>query len=209
LAEHAAERAYLESGGGPYPEWLKSRDTTPLDWEPPRCGSVEYVERLGGLASDVIAVHLTDARPEELARVAAARMPVVLCPRSNLHIELKLPPLHDILRAGIRPGLGTDSLASNASLDPLAEARALAARFPSVSPATLLAMATGWGADALVLGHVLGHLRPGQFPGVLAFEHGNAAPHEPERYVIQSSDKLARRIVSRPHYPSLPPDVYA
>jgi cytosine/adenosine deaminase-related metal-dependent hydrolase len=209
LAEHAAERAYLESGGGPYPEWLRTRDASPLDWQPPGCGSVEYAARLGALAKDVIAVHLTDARAEELMRVASAGAPVVLCPRSNLHIELKLPPLHDILRAGIRPGLGTDSLASNASLDPLAEARALHARFPTVSAATLLAMATGWGAEALGLGHVLGHLRAGQFPGVLAFEHGASAPHEPEKYVVQTSDKLARRILSRPHYPSLPREVFA
>ncbi len=209
LAEHAAERALLESGGGPFIDWLRARDASPLDWQHPQCGSIEYVERLGGLAGDVIAVHLTDARPDELVRVAASRVPVVLCPRSNLHIELKLPPLHDILRAGIRPGLGTDSLASNASLDPLAEARALHARFPTVPASTLLAMATGWGADVLGLGRVLGHLRPGHFPGVLAFEHGATAPAEPEQYVVQNADKLARRIVSRPHYPSLQADVYA
>lgn len=208
LAEHTAERAFLETGGGPFPEWLAARDTTPLDWQPPRQCSVDYVERLGGLARDVIAVHLTDARPAELDRVAAAGAPVVLCPRSNLHIELKLPPLHDILRAGLRPGLGTDSLASNVSLDPLAEASALLARFPAVPAATLFAMATGWGAEVLGLSRVLGTLRAGLFPGVLAFEHGSAVPAEPERYVIQSADKLARRIVSRPHYPSLAADVF-
>ena len=209
LAEHAAERAFLETGGGPFPEWLASRDASPLDWNAPRCSSVAYAEQLGALAPDVIAVHLTDARADEIARVAAAGMPVVLCPRSNLHIERKVPPLHDLLRAGIRPGLGTDSLASNASLDPLAEARALLARFASVSPDALLAMATGWGARVLGFGGVLGELRPGAYPGVLAFEHGSAAPQDAARYVIQASEKLERRIVSRPHYPSLPADVYA
>jgi cytosine/adenosine deaminase-related metal-dependent hydrolase len=208
LAEHAAERAFLETGGGPFLEWLAARDSSPLDWQPPEQCSIDYVERLGGLARDVIAVHLTDARPSELARVAAVGAPVVLCPRSNLHIELKLPPLHDILKAGLRPGLGTDSLASNASLDPLAEARALAARFPAVPASTLLAMATGWGADALGFGNVLGYLRAGTFPGVLAFEHGPSAPADPERHVIQS-DKTPRRIVSRPDYPSLPLEVFA
>jgi len=208
LAEHAAERAFLETGGGPFPEWLSARDASPLDWKPPEQCSIDYMERLGGLARDVIAVHLTDARPNELARVAAVGAPVVLCPRSNLHIELKLPPLLDILKAGLRPGLGTDSLASNSSLDPLAEARALAARFPSVPASTLVAMATGWGADALGFGNVLGYLRVGAFPGVLAFEHGPNAPADPERHVIQS-DKSPRRIVSRPHYPSLPPEVFA
>ncbi len=208
LCEHAAERAFLETGGGPFPEWLATRDTSELDWPPPECDAIAYAERLGALAPDVIAVHLTDARPDEIARVAAAGAPVVLCPRSNLHIELKLPPLLDILAAGIKPGLGTDSLASNASLDPIAEARALQQRFPTVPAATLLAMATGWGADVLGLGRVLGRLRAGTFPGVLAFEHGAVAPLEPERYVIQS-DPAVRRIVSRPHFPTLPAEVFA
>jgi aminodeoxyfutalosine deaminase len=153
-------------------------------------------------------VHLTDARPEELARVAAAGSPVVLCPRSNLHIELKLPPLLDILAAGIRPGLGTDSLASNASLDPLAEARALSQRFPSVPPATLLAMATGWGADALGFSKLLGRLEPGLFPGLLAFAHGAEPPSDPERFVL-AHPHPARQVVSRPDYPRLPTEVLA
>jgi len=38
------------------------------------------------------------------------------------------------------PALGTDSLASNASLDVLAEAKALADRFPSVGSAQLIEM---------------------------------------------------------------------
>ena len=208
LAEHAAERAFLETGGGPFAAWLDGRAPGGLDWHPPGSGSIAYAARLGALAPDVVAVHLTDARPAELAQLAAAQAPVVLCPRSNLHIELKLPPLLDILSAGIRPGLGTDSLASNASLDPLAEARALSQRYPSVPSASLLAMATGWGAEVLGLGHVLGRLRAGLFPGVLAFEHGAQPPADPARYVVQT-EHAVRRIVSRPDYPSLPAEVFA
>ena len=208
VAEHPAERAFLESGGGPFAAWLKDRDVSPVDWAAPGCGSIAYLTQLGVLSSDLIAVHLTDARLEELQQLAAAGAKAVLCPRSNLHIELKHPPLLDILNCGFKPGLGTDSLASNASLDPLAEARALAQRFPTVPGATLLAMATGWGADVLGLGKVLGRIAPGLYPGVLAFEHGAVSPADPERHVIQS-ELAARRIVSRPHYPSLPAEVFA
>jgi cytosine/adenosine deaminase-related metal-dependent hydrolase len=208
LAEHAAERAFLEHGGGPFPEWLKTRAASEVDWPPPQCDPVRYAEQLGALGPDVIAVHLTDARPDELALVAKAGSPVVLCPRSNLHIELKLPPLLDVLRTGLRPGLGTDSLASNASLDPLAEARALRQRFPTVPPATLLAMTTGWGADALGYGGKLGRIEVGSYPGVLAFEHGSVAPAEPERFILDN-DRALRRVVSRPNYPALPAEVFA
>ncbi|MET0391173.1 MAG: amidohydrolase family protein, partial [Polyangiales bacterium] len=142
-------------------------------------------------------VHLTDARPDELAIVAARGCHVVLCPRSNLHIELKLPPLLDILKAGIRPGLGTDSLASNASLDPLAEARALQKRFPTVAPVELLAMATSWGADALGVGDRVGRLEPGFSPGLLAFEHTGPQPSDAARFILEQ-ERAPRRVLMRP-----------
>jgi aminodeoxyfutalosine deaminase len=203
LAEHAAERAFLETGGGQFEAWLRTRASSALDWSAPACDAISYADRLGLLGPQLIAVHLTDARPDEIAKVAERGSPVVLCPRSNLHIELKLPPLLDILRAGIRPGLGTDSLASNASLDPLAEARALQKRFPTVTPLELLAMATGWGADALGLGARLGRLQPGLWPGVLAIEHGSLSPADPARFVLEQ-EKAPRRVLSRPAYARLP-----
>ena len=81
--------------------------------------------------------------------VAESGAPVVLCPRSNLHIEGRPPPLDAILAAGISPALGTDSLASNASLDVLAEARLFAERFSEVPARALFDMATVNGARAL------------------------------------------------------------
>ena len=202
LAEHAAERAFLETGAGAFADWLQARGTSALDWSAPACDAVSFADRLGALAPDVIAVHLSDARPLEIARVAERKCPVVLCPRSNLHIELKLPPLLDILRAGIRPGLGTDSLASNASLDPLAEARCLRQRFPTVAPLELIAMATGWGADALGFAALLGRLQPGLHPGVLAVMHGLERPSDPARFVLDH-ERAERRMLSRPQYRQL------
>jgi cytosine/adenosine deaminase-related metal-dependent hydrolase len=202
LAEHGAERAFLESGSGPFADWISARATQLDDWEPPGCDAVRYVDRLGILGPHVIAVHLTDARPDELEIIAARKAQVVLCPRSNLHIELKLPPLLDILRAGIRPGLGTDSLASNASLDPLAEARALHKRFPTVAPLELLAMATSWGAEALGLGHRVGRLHEGLYPGVIGLEHSGAPPADPGRFVLQD-ERASRHVLVRPAYQHL------
>jgi cytosine/adenosine deaminase-related metal-dependent hydrolase len=201
LCEHAAERAYLHDGSGPYLKFLADRGATSVDWAPPGLDPVRYAASLGALANDVIAVHLTDARPDELALVADAGVPVVLCPRSNLHIELKLPPLIEMLKAGIRPALGTDSLASNSSLDVLEEARALAARFPSVAPRILLAMATRYGAEVLGLQSRVGSLSQGLAPGVLAFPHDAEPLSDPERFVL--SKAASRRTLLVP--PSLHP----
>jgi cytosine/adenosine deaminase-related metal-dependent hydrolase len=197
LCEHAAERAFLLDGGGPFAEFLKSRGSNPPDWAPPGLDPVRYAQRLGALAADVICVHVTDARDDEVALLAAARAPVVLCPRSNLHIELKLPPLLALLRAGVEPGLGTDSLASCASLDVLEDARALAERFPSVAPRTLLAMATSFGARVLGLHDRVGRLAAGLSPGVIAFAHAGTPPSDPERFVL-SRAALRREALARP-----------
>lgn len=202
LAEHAAERAYLTSGEGPFADWVRSRGSSEIDWTLPRIDSVRYADQLGLLGPQLIAVHLADARPDELALLAERKVRAVLCPRSNLFIEVKLPPLLDILRVGLKPGLGTDSLASNTSLDPLAEARALRKRFPTVPALTLLAMATSWGADALGYGGVLGRIEVGRYPGVLAFEHGPSVPGDPASFVLDH-ESARRSVLSRPKYPAL------
>jgi cytosine/adenosine deaminase-related metal-dependent hydrolase len=201
LAEHPAERKFLADGGGPFARFLESKGANLAEFSPPGTDPVRYAESLGALSPDVLCVHLADARPDELERVASAGAPVALCPRSNLHISVKLPPLLDILDAGLRPALGTDSLASCASLDVLEEARTLAERFPTVPARTLLAMLTSWGAAALRLDDRLGTLAPGKSPGVVAFEHApGAVPDDPERFILSAGKRTApeRDVLSRP-----------
>lgn len=200
LSEHAAERAFLADGSGPFADFLAQRKVPASDFTPPGRSPVDYAAELGVLGPDVLAVHLCATTRAELARVHAAGSPVVLCPRSNLYIELKLPPLFDLLEVGIRPALGTDSLASNTTLDVLAEAAALRDRFPQVDPATLLSMATWYGACALGLSHRLGALRVGLSPGLLAFDLAQPVV-DPLRYLLRSPPP-ARRVLARPRMPA-------
>jgi cytosine/adenosine deaminase-related metal-dependent hydrolase len=194
LAEHPAERAFLRDGSGPFADFLRARGVPLGAHVAPGIDAVRHARACGALGPHVLAVHLADAREDELAIVAETQTPVVLCPRSNLHIELRLPPLEQVLRAGIRPGLGTDSLASAPSLDVLAEARALRARFPRVSTRALVAMATGWGARALGVDEVVGTLAPGRTPGVVAFAHAaGAVPEDPETWLL--SERAGARAV--------------
>lgn len=195
LAEHAAERRFLQSGDGPIAGWYASRlklRRDALEW--PGQSPVAFADTLGALSPGVIAVHLTDARPDELALIARRRSPVVLCPRSNLFIEARLPPLLAVRAAGILPGLGTDSLASNASLDVLAEARALADRFPSVPAAELLAMATWGSAQALGLTD-LGRVARGTRPGLFVIEGDPGG--DPCAFVLNSVRSRRRWLARR------------
>jgi cytosine/adenosine deaminase-related metal-dependent hydrolase len=167
LAEHAVERRAIEHGDGPAPEWFATRIRQRPSF--PMRPLFDLAEDVGALRSHVLLVHLTDARPDELARVARGGATVVLCPRSNLHIEGRLPPLLAVREVGLEAALGTDSLASNASLDVLAEARALADRFPSVPKWELVKMATWNGARALDR-RDLGRVARGARPGIYCVE---------------------------------------
>lgn len=197
VAEHAAERRFLERGDGPVAEWYASRlKLAPDRTEYPGKSPIELADELGALAPHVVCVHLTDARSEELARVALRGPPVVFCPRSNLFIETKLPPLLLARAAGIDPALGTDSLASNTSLDVLAEARALADRFPTVPARELVRMATWAGARALGRPDV-GRIVRGARPGLWAID--GPVGEDACAFVLRSVRSPRRWIVRRPN----------
>lgn len=200
-AEHPGEREALENGTGPVVEWTTQRLKIPVahqSW--PRRPLMDVTAAAGALGEDVLLVHLTDAGRDELRRVADACAPVVLCPRSNQHIEGRLPPLGEMLEAGIAPALGTDSLASSPSLDVLGEARCLGSAFPTVGAHHLLAMATWNGARALRRPD-LGRIARGARPGLLAFEGGEGArdpaarvldPAAKRRWVVRRRSRGAR-----------------
>ena len=206
LSEHAAERSFLERGAGPIIEWYMDRlriDPEQIAW--PGKSPVAFADELGALGPHVACVHLTDARPAELELVARRDAPVIFCPRSNLHIETKLPPLLAARAAGLLPALGTDSLASNASLDVLAEARALSDRFPGVPARELVRMATWQGALALGRSD-LGRIAKGSRPGLFAIEATDGAPAgiaaDPCAFVLGRVRAARRWIVRRGEVPS-------
>lgn len=182
LAEHAAERAFLAHGDGPFAGFLAARGVDRAGFPIPAQDPVAYADALGLLRPDAALVHLSDAREPELDRFAARGAIAVLCPRSNLFIETRYPPVGALLARGVPLALGTDSLASNTSLDVLAEARALADK-PGVDAGALLVAATSGGARALGHCDALGRLRPGTAPGLLLVE-GALGDADPARWVL-------------------------
>jgi cytosine/adenosine deaminase-related metal-dependent hydrolase len=107
---------------------------------------------------------------------------VVLCPRSNAHLGVGVPPLPALLAAGVRLALGTDSLASAPDLDVLEDARALRASFPDVPARILVDMATSGGAQALGIGD-LGAIAPGR-RARLAYAPAPEVPPDPFAFVL-------------------------
>jgi cytosine/adenosine deaminase-related metal-dependent hydrolase len=196
LAEHPAERTFLLEGRGPFVDFARKMGFAIDGFPVPRRSPVDVAADLGLLSPDVLLVHLTDIRARELEAVVASGAPVVLCPRSNLFIEVRLPPLIEMLNAGMVPALGTDSLASNLSLDVLAEAKALGERFPSVPKGVLTDMATAAGARALGR-QDLGRLAKGLRPGVLSVEGELAQSEDPCAWVLRQPATCRRWVARR------------
>ncbi len=149
LAESKEEVDFLEKGRGPWADFLRERGIDFSQWVSLGKRPVRLAQELGLLDQDTVAVHLLQVEKGEIEILAESGVFVCLCPRSNAALHGRLPNLEEFLRAGIRPCLGTDSLASVESLSVLDEIRFLAESFPDVSPSLLIEMATINGARAL------------------------------------------------------------
>jgi len=60
-------------------------------------------------------VHLTNASNKDIKKVAEAQIPVVVCPRSNYITRSGIPPITEMLDAGIPVAVGTDNVMLNSA----------------------------------------------------------------------------------------------
>ena len=115
----------------------------------PGLGAVTWLDRLGILGPRTALVHCQHLEAGDPARIRARGATIVVCPGTIRYFRRHPPDVVRWLDMGIPVALGTDSRASNVGLSMPAEI-SLARRFwPQLSPRTVLAMATGYGARAL------------------------------------------------------------
>ncbi|MGC4000329.1 MAG: amidohydrolase family protein [Anaeromyxobacter sp.] len=163
LAEDPAERQLCADGSGDFARMFRALGVDLEAIRPRGRSAVALVAP--HLRPQHLAVHCVDLDAEDVAALAASGATAVLCPRSNLHIGGRLPPLPQLLDAGVPLAVGTDSLASSPSLAPLSELAALHKAFPEVPSSRLMPLA--WNGAAVGAPHV-GRLAPGRAPGLLA-----------------------------------------
>ncbi len=131
--------------------------------------SVEFFDSIGFFDGPTIAAHMVWPTDAEISILAERKVGVVHNPTSNMKIASGISPVADMLKAGVRVGLGTDGAASNNDLDMWEEMR-LASFLqkvdrmdPTVLPApTVLNMATNGGALAIGLGESIGSIEVGK-----------------------------------------------
>lgn len=176
LAEDKAELTFLREGSGPFANLMDDMGVDWRWWTAPNATPVGYLEQLGLLGPDTLAVHGCHLTAGDSQRLAATQTPLCLCPRSNRHIHGGLPDVVRLIEDGVRLCLGTDSLASNQDTDVLAEIPVLHQAFPHVPMETWLSMATSTGADILGVSH-LGRIAIGCRPGLLLLEDCDTPRH--------------------------------
>lgn len=163
LAESAAESRFMHDGSGAIATGLYAA----ARWDPAAepaagCTPVQALCRASRLRPGDLAVHGVQVAAGDIEQLRRQGCPVVLCPRSNAALEVGRAPVADYRRAGIPLALGTDSLASAASLsvwDELAFAHGWFAG--QAEPRDWLEIATLGGARALGLHRRMGQLAPG------------------------------------------------
>lgn len=142
--------------------------------------------RIGLLSRRLLCAHMTQLTDEEIALCAEHRVSVAHCPTSNAKLGSGFCPVDKLLDAGVTVALGTDSAASNNSLDLFAEmkmaalvAKNVAGDATVVPAASALRMATRNGAEALGIGDVTGSLRPGKAADLIVVDMETHAGNTP------------------------------
>ena len=167
LAESADENEFLRTGGG---GWEAFAD---LLVRPLGTTGIRALAGAGLLGNNVLAAHCVKADDEEIALLAEHDVAVAHCPRSNALLGLGIAPVAELLAAGVRVGIGTDSPASTPSFDMFEELRTAVAlaRLRNGGPTAMsaervLELATLGSAAALGLDDEVGSLEPGKHADV-------------------------------------------
>jgi cytosine/adenosine deaminase-related metal-dependent hydrolase len=178
-AEASVEHELVAHGTGVFADGLQARGIA----TPKRASStIRLLEQTGVMAARPLLIHCILLQDDDLRIIADHGAAVAHCPVANARLGHGIAPVMELLDAGVRVGLGTDSVASNNRVDMMEEARTAhllqRARLcsPTVLPADrLLRLMTLDGARALGLDGRVGSLEPGKDADLCAVRI--TAPH--------------------------------
>ncbi len=148
------------------------------------CGMspIELMDSIGLFEFQTLAAHCVHVSDKDIEILSAKGVGVAHNPGSNMKIASGTAPVPDMLKAGVKVGLGTDGASSNNNLDVLEEARLaaflhkLANNDPTVIPAgQALVMATLGGAKAMGMASDIGSLEPGKKADIILLD--TTKPH--------------------------------
>jgi len=173
LAESREETALVRDGAGAFAEALRARG---FAVQAHNCSPVQYLVQLGVLASgNCLAIHCVQVDERDIDMLRQAGVGLAHCPRSNRAHGHGTAPLAAFRRAGLRVGLGTDSVVSVGDSSMWAEATAA-----GLDGEDALRMLTIEGARALNLDSEIGSLEVGKAADLAVFS-GLLTARPPDR----------------------------
>lgn len=184
IAESLEEVEFVTQGTGPFAEAWTARGIPLLDQDKQQPGArpsrrpvspVDWLDSHGVLGPDTLCIHAIQLSATDIRILAARRVAVAHCPLSNSRHRHGAAPIGELRRAGIRVGLGSDSVASVGRIDLLSE-MAAAQALGGLTDAETLGLATLDGARALGLEHQVGSLSPGKWGDLVAVRFRDAHP---------------------------------
>ena len=202
IAESEDESSLVQQALG---GWADSHRARGLDVVPRAGSPIRLLERTHVLDARPLLIHCVRADEEDVRIIARHDCAVAHCPASNAKLGHGIAPLTELLRAGVRVGLGSDSVASNNRMDLLDEARlailmqrARAGRPNVVTATEVLELATLGGARALGLESEIGSLDVGKSADLAAFplDHARSLPvYDPVTSLVFSASGRAATFV--------------
>src|SRR5262249_18846483 len=138
------------------------------------CSPVAFVVRLGVLGRDTLCIHCVQVTEADVQLLQEAGAAVAHCPLSNAAHGHGRSPFARFKHAGIRVGLGTDSVLSIGELDLWAEAAAA-----GLGGIDAIRALTIEGARALGWEREIGSLEVGKAADLAVFSHAAARSSAP------------------------------
>lgn len=178
LDESQEEDDMIRRGTGYMYDYFLRADRDMSDCK--RTGPSQLLSEYGVLGSNCIAAHANCLTPLDVALLKRTGTHVVHCPKTHRFFQRSTTLLNSFRQHEVNVCLGTDSMASNDSLNMLDEMQTLAKMFPRMSAQELLEMATLNGAKALNLPEKLGKIAPGAWADLIAapLEAAGGDPYE-------------------------------
>jgi cytosine/adenosine deaminase-related metal-dependent hydrolase len=175
-AESEAEQRLVTGAEGDFADALRARS---IPVAARGASTIELLDRTGVLRAQPLLIHCVRASRDDIRRIADNGCAIAHCPASNAKLGHGVADLAGFLDAGVRVGLGSDSVASNNRMDMLDEARlallfgrAVGRRWDSFPASLGLELATLHGARALGIDGEVGALETGKSADLAAFPLG-------------------------------------
>jgi 5-methylthioadenosine/S-adenosylhomocysteine deaminase len=176
VAEAADTRVHIHVAEGRYEgeRTLREHGATPI----------RYLDKLGVLGPRTIAVHCVWLDDGEIALMGERRAQLANCPSSNMFLGDGIARFPEMLRAGVRIGLGTDGGCTNNRASVFEEMRmtSLLQRVRLLDGTALAAeraFAMGTRDGAEMLGVDAGVIAPGRLADLVAVDLGHPSLHPP------------------------------